>query len=68
MNPYRVRVCMDRFSDGLSIRSNGPNTLTCQSSGTNNDPSDPLLVDVTTPLVLKRDTALRNHMTYINIQ
>ena len=42
MHPDRVIVCMDIFSDGLSMRQDGPNTLTCQSTGMHDAPRDPL--------------------------
>ena len=35
MHPDREIVCLYRRSDGLSMRPDGPNTLTCQSVGMN---------------------------------
>ena len=43
MHPDRVIVHMYRQSDGLYMRLDYPNTLTSQSSGTNDAPWDPLL-------------------------
>ena len=49
MHPDRVIVRTYRHSDGISTRPNDQNTLTCQSSDTNNTPRDPLHGPVTLP-------------------
>ena len=40
MHPYRVILRKYRRSDGLYMRQDVPNTLTCQSAGTNDAPRD----------------------------
>ena len=47
MHPYRVIVRTYIWSDDISSISYGPNTLTCQSTGTNDFPRYLLHVPVT---------------------
>ena len=47
MHPDRGIVLTYRRSDGLSTIPNDHNTLTCQSSNTNDTPRDPLHVHIT---------------------
>ena len=53
MQPDRGTVRMDKRSGGLSTRPDDLNTLTCQSSDTNNTPRDLLLGPVTCNLAHK---------------
>ena len=41
MHLYRVIIRADRRLDGISKRTDNPNTLTLQSIGTNDSPRDP---------------------------
>ena len=47
MHPDRGIVLMNRCPEGLSIIPDVSNTLTLQSSGTNDSPRDPLRVPIT---------------------
>ena len=51
MHPYRGIVRTYIRSYGLSMISDNPNTLTVQSSGTNNTPRDLLHGTVTNPYI-----------------
>ena len=43
MHPDRVIVRMEIWSDGIPKRPDNQKTLTCQSSGTNDNHGDPIL-------------------------
>ena len=47
MHQYILIVCTYIWSDGISMIPNNPNTLTCQSTVTNDSPRDPLHGPVT---------------------
>ena len=60
MYPYREMVRTYRCLYGLSTRLDDPETLTSQSTGTNNAPRDPICVPITilSDVYLARPTAL----------
>ena len=70
MYPDRGIVCMDRHSDGLSVRPDNANNLILKSTGTNNAPRDPLLGlatrynDPTSTFGIQLHLNLWNHHTY----
>ena len=53
MHPYIGILRTYRRSDGLYTIPDGPNTITCQSDGTNDVPRDPLHGPITGGSVLK---------------
>ena len=72
MHPYRGILCTYRRSDGLSTIPEYHNTLTIQSSDTNNDPRDllhgpvTLMLFDTFPFLIIEGTTLPKYK-YINI-